>query len=81
MKTAFAILAASAIVVLAAGDLRAAPMAPAGVNAKSDLVLVAEGCGRGWHRGPYGGCRRNVSPSWPCWYVRGPYGRWRLICH
>ena len=22
-------------------------------------ILVAGGCGAGWHRGPYGGCRRN----------------------
>ena len=20
----------------------------------------------------------NLSPSWPCWFVRGPYGGWRL---
>ena len=23
------------------------------------VTLVAGGCGRGWHRGPNGGCRRN----------------------
>jgi len=23
------------------------------------LTPVAGGCGRGWHRGPQGGCRRN----------------------
>lgn len=81
MRTAFAILAALAFIVLAAGDPRASPIAPAGVGSNSKVILVAEGCGRGWHRGPYGGCQRNVSPRWPCWYVRGPYGRWRLICH
>ena len=25
----------------------------------SDVTLVAGGCGIGFHRGPYGGCRRN----------------------
>jgi len=59
---------------------QAAPIVPAGIAPQADVTLVAEGCGRGWHRGPYGGCRRNVTPNWPCYYVRGPYGGWRLIC-
>jgi hypothetical protein len=25
----------------------------------SQVIKVMEGCGRGWHRGPYGHCRRN----------------------
>jgi len=25
----------------------------------SPVVSAAGGCGRGWHRGPRGGCRRN----------------------
>lgn len=62
MKHAFAILAAGAFLLFAGSGLRAAPVAPAGASAKSDIVLVAEGCGTGWHRGPYGGCRRNLSP-------------------
>ncbi|MFZ0559602.1 MAG: hypothetical protein WAM55_10020 [Methylovirgula sp.] len=51
------------------------------------ITLVAGGCGLGWHRGPYGGCRPNRGPYWRgpywrgpgwrfyggCW--RGPYGR------
>ncbi|MGB7091175.1 MAG: hypothetical protein WBD60_02195 [Methylovirgula sp.] len=51
------------------------------------ITLVAGGCGLGWHRGPYGGCRPNRGPHWRgpywrgpgwrfyggCW--RGPYGR------
>ncbi len=80
MKIALALLAAGAFLVLAGIDLRAAPMAPAGAAPSSDIVLVAGGCGRGFHRGPYGGCRRNLSPRWPCWWTRGPFGRWRLIC-
>ena len=81
MKIAFALLAAGAVLVLAGADLRAAPIAPAGVAPSSDIVLAAGGCGRGFHRGPLGGCRRNLSPSWPCWWERGPYGRWHLLCH
>jgi hypothetical protein len=81
MKAGFVLLAAGAVLALASSSLSAAPIAPAGVSSNSGVILVAEGCGRGWHRGPYGGCQRNVSPRWPCWYVRGPYGRWRLICH
>jgi hypothetical protein len=32
----------------------------------SDVTTVAGGCGVGWHRGPYGGCRRNYGPGWRC---------------
>jgi hypothetical protein len=28
-------------------------------TAGSDITLVAGGCGIGWHRDPYGYCRRN----------------------
>ncbi|MGC2394189.1 MAG: hypothetical protein WA465_10865, partial [Methylovirgula sp.] len=28
------------------------------------ITLVAGGCGLGWHRGPYGGCRPNRGPHW-----------------
>ena len=28
-------------------------------NGSGQITLVAGGCGRGWHRGPNGGCRRN----------------------
>jgi hypothetical protein len=47
----------------------------------SDVTLVAEGCGRGWHRIPNGRCVRNTSRAHgACWYVRGPAGGWRLVC-
>jgi hypothetical protein len=29
-------------------------------SAPSNVILVAGGCGRGWHRGPGGGCRPNA---------------------
>jgi len=60
MKALFgaALLAGS---VATFGYANAMPLtgAPApGVNA--DVIQVAGGCGRGFHRGPRGGCRPNV---------------------
>ena len=47
----------AAVVALSGTAVNAMPVAsPA---AAGDVVLVAGGCGLGWHRGPYGGCRRN----------------------
>jgi len=34
----------------------------------TDIVPVAGGCGPGWHRGPYGGCRRNYSRAYRCFW-------------
>lgn len=80
MKIALSAAAVAAF-VLSVAIVHAAPVAPLGAAAQRDVVLVAQACGIGWHRGPYGGCRRNLSPVWPCWWVRGPFGRWRLVCH
>jgi hypothetical protein len=30
-----------------------------GATDSSQVIKVAGGCGAGWHRGPYGHCRRN----------------------
>jgi hypothetical protein len=38
----------------------------ANVAQPSDVTTVAGGCGAGWHRGPWGGCRRNYGPGWAC---------------
>ena len=39
---------------------------------------AAGGCGPGWHRGPFGGCRRNwanpAAHACPRGYHVGPYG-------
>ncbi len=76
-----------------AGTLAFAASAGAAMPLSGDLggvssphvVLVAGGCGAGFHRGPYGGCVPNravAAPYWRgpgwryyngCW--RGPYGR------
>lgn len=29
------------------------------VDQESQVILTSGGCGRGWHRGPRGKCRRN----------------------
>lgn len=39
----------------------AMPLAPAG-QGSADVIKVAGGCGPGFHRGPYGGCRPNRGP-------------------
>ncbi|PAY05132.1 MULTISPECIES: GCG_CRPN prefix-to-repeats domain-containing protein [Bradyrhizobium] len=49
-----------------------APLDPAQA-ASDNTIRVAGGCGPGWHRGPYGGCR----PMYNCprgWHS-GPFGR------
>jgi hypothetical protein len=49
-----------------------APLAPT-ISGEAAIIPVAGGCGPGWHRGPYGGCRPmyNCPPGWHS----GPYGR------
>ena len=39
---------------------QAVPVAPLDSHLTSDVTLVAGGCGIGFHRGPYGGCRANA---------------------
>jgi len=44
------------------------------------VTQIAGGCGPGWHRGPYGGCRRNWGPvGRRCWFRPTPYGP-RRVC-
>lgn len=46
------------IAVLCGVDaVQAAPLAPRAPQIPSDFVMVAEGCGVGFHRGPNGVCR------------------------
>jgi hypothetical protein len=58
---------------LMAVSAQAMPVAPAGQSVSRDIIPVAGGCGPGFHRGPYGGCRPmfNCPPGWH----PGPYGR------
>ncbi|MFG1480858.1 hypothetical protein V5F53_19695 [Xanthobacter sp. V4C-4] len=59
----------------AAGRAAATPEAP--------VVPVAQGCGWGWHRGPWGGCRPNgvYYGGWygpHCWWRPSPFGPVRV---
>ena len=58
MKT---LVAAAFVASLIAGSsfANAMPMASGGPAASGDVIQVAGGCGPGFHRGPYGGCRPN----------------------
>ena len=38
----------------------ALPAVPLDSKAASDVILVADGCGPGFHRGPWGHCRPNL---------------------
>jgi hypothetical protein len=71
-------LAASAVAIglslFAMNASQAMPLAPLAQTAANDAIInVAGGCGWGWHRGPFGGCRPlyNCPPGWHS----GPYGQ------
>jgi hypothetical protein len=67
--------------LIGAGAVNAMPLMPATPAANSDIMTVAGGCGRGFHRGPYGGCRQNYANpgahACPRGYHIGPGGRCR----
>lgn len=71
MKSLIAVAIFTAGLVIAAASAQALPRAP--LSSDSSVITVAGGCGPGWHRGPYGGCRPmyNCPPGWHS----GPYGR------
>ena len=54
MKT---ILAAAIFAIAGFGAAQAMPLAPLGTTGSADVIQVAQGCGPGWARGPYGRCR------------------------
>ncbi|WP_315705683.1 MULTISPECIES: GCG_CRPN prefix-to-repeats domain-containing protein [unclassified Bradyrhizobium] len=76
------ILAASALAIglglFGLSGAQAAPVSPIapaveqGTSA-GEIILVAQGCGPGFHRGPRGACRPlyNCPPGWHI----GPYGK------
>jgi hypothetical protein len=79
-------ISAATMLTFAASAVQAMPLSTdVGSISSPHVVLVAGGCGPGFHRGPYGGCRPNGGPGVPywrgagwryyngCW--RGPYGR------
>ena len=95
MKT-FILSAALAVGVSVFGSsAQAIPLAMASPAASSSLIEVRNGCGAGWHRGPYGYCRPNgasyayvpyayapyayYAAPPRCWWVATPYGS-RRVC-
>ena len=56
MKVVFAALALTIALGTSSHALQPAPLA-----STSDVTQVAGGCGVGFHRGPFGGCRQNYS--------------------
>ena len=79
MTKLIATVFAAGVAIAAASPSYAMPVVPAGGLTQSDVIQVAGGCGPGWHRGPYGGCRKNwANPAaHPCprGYHIGPGGR------
>lgn len=84
MRTLLLALATSAALVSGASAVSAMPTnALAGADAAPELLLVAQGCGPGFRRGPYGGCRPfgRFRPRFEreCFVRRTPYGV-RRVC-
>jgi hypothetical protein len=76
--SAFASALALGLGLFSLSAAQAAPLAPVMPAVEqgapsAQIIPVAQGCGPGFHRGPYGGCR----PMFTCprgWHT-GPYGR------
>jgi hypothetical protein len=58
--------------VIVAFDANAFSISPV-PNRSSNVTLVAGGCGLGFHRGPYGGCRPNIAGYPTVGYAGGVY--------
>jgi hypothetical protein len=58
--------------VIVAFDANAFSISPV-PNRSSNVTLVAGGCGLGFHRGPYGGCRPNIAGYPAVGYGGGVY--------
>jgi hypothetical protein len=70
------LLLAGALVVGALGnisDARSFPVATAGIAGPDLLVLARHGCGKGWHRDPFGQCVRDNSVGFG-WNSRTGWG-------
>ncbi|WP_423136036.1 GCG_CRPN prefix-to-repeats domain-containing protein [Methylocella tundrae] len=63
-------------------EAQALPSAPSPLPPSSETILIRGGCGLGWHRGPWGGCRPNGywrRPGPRCWWRGTPWGP-RRVC-
>jgi hypothetical protein len=72
------LIAATFFISVATAAAGAMPLAPVDRTLSSNVVKIAGGCGPGFHRGPFGGCRRNYAPgtvhACPRGYHVGPGG-------
>ena len=81
-------ISAATLLTFATSTSQAMPMSgDVGDVSSPQVVLVAGGCGAGFHRGPYGGCRPNggpvvvaPGPVVPAPYWRGPGWRYYNGC-
>lgn len=92
MKVFAACVVAGGLLLAASISQAATPFALSSASG-SAVVLVADGCGPGWYRGPGGACHRFGYGPGPGWWQRranycgghrawvpGPYGwHWRWI--
>jgi hypothetical protein len=85
MKRTLLAVALGAAAAFAAAEALALPVAPSDLLASAAPVAdVAQGCGRGMHRGPRGFCRPNRWGGPPpmmrrCWVRPTPWGP-RRVC-
>jgi hypothetical protein len=74
--------AVAALALVSAGimnDAAALPGTAVRIESPPVVSLIAGGCGFGWHRGPWGGCRRNWGPvGRRCWFRPTPFGPQRV---
>ncbi len=59
MKAIYSLLVIIGISIFGFAAAHAMPQASLDKAQAGITIPVAGGCGAGWHRGPYGGCRRN----------------------
>jgi hypothetical protein len=79
LKMLSTLVAAGAFVALLVPAAQA--FTPAPLSMSPEVIQVAGGCGRGFHRGPHGGCRPNVGgPVVVCKRVFVPGAGWRRVC-
>ena len=72
MKILAASLLSLGLGLAAVSASQAMPVAPIAPS-QGEIIQVAQGCGPGFHRGPYGACRPLYSCP-PGWHP-GPFGR------
>ena len=62
---ASAIAAGFLVTLMSFDDAGAVPASPSPLKQPSLVIEIAGGCGPGWHRGPWGGCRPQLGSLGP----------------